>query len=179
MAPAAYLQAKPDGTPAWHQAHALPLDEEAVKGLLRGGVEAYGAGHPLFRWRRRYTAGQLKAALGDAALSTIDDLKVTERGPSGRALSLRISGNGPDSPVTLRLDAIRRRLRRLPSTLFTLSSQGPGQWRFEGGGFGHGAGLSQAGAIDLARRGWTAEQILQHYYPGTVLAPVPASDEAL
>ena len=30
-----------------------------------------------------------------------------------------------------------------------------------------GAGLSQAGAIDLALRGWTARKILKYYYPGT------------
>jgi SpoIID/LytB domain protein len=43
-----------------------------------------------------------------------------------------------------------------------------------GGGFGHGAGLSQAGAIDLARRGWTLRAILEHYYPGTQLQPLSA-----
>ena len=41
-----------------------------------------------------------------------------------------------------------------------------------GGGFGHGAGLSQAGAIDLAWRGWPVERILSHYYPGTVYGPL-------
>ena len=40
------------------------------------------------------------------------------------------------------------------------------------GGFGHGAGLSQAGAVDLAGRGWSLERILSHYYPGTTLLPV-------
>jgi SpoIID/LytB domain protein len=38
-----------------------------------------------------------------------------------------------------------------------------------GGGFGHGAGLSQAGAIDLARHGWSAPRILSRYYPDTQL----------
>jgi SpoIID/LytB domain protein len=41
-----------------------------------------------------------------------------------------------------------------------------------GGGYGHGAGLSQAGAIDLAARGWSMERILQRYYPGTQLLPL-------
>ena len=72
----------------------------------------------------------------------------------------------------LRLDAIRRTLRRLPSTLFVIEPEGTGAWRFQGGGFGHGVGLSQAGAIDLAGRGWSAERILEHYYPGTKLAPL-------
>lgn len=30
--------------------------------------------------------------------------------------------------------------------------------------FGHGVGLCQRGAIDFARRGWTAGQIVHHYY---------------
>ena len=71
--------------------------------------------------------------------------------------------------MVLKLDAIRRTLRRLPSTLFVVEAEGAGTWRFNGGGFGHGVGLSQAGAIDLADRGWTAQRILQHYYPGTQL----------
>ncbi|MFZ9463387.1 MAG: hypothetical protein ACO262_07240, partial [Vulcanococcus sp.] len=49
---------------------------------------------------------------------------------------------------------------------------------FEGGGFGHGAGLSQAGAIDLAGRGWSLERILSHYYPGTRLVPLGALDRS-
>ena len=96
-------------------------------------------------------------------------LTVLERGASGRVLALKIQGRGP--ALVLRLDAIRRTLRQLPSTLFVVRQQAPGLWLFEGGGFGHGAGLSQAGAIDLASRGWSRQQILEHYYPGTVLQP--------
>ena len=56
--------------------------------------------------------------------------------------------------------------------MFVVQKVGPGQWVFEGGGFGHGAGLSQAGAMDLAQRGWGLQQILRHYYPGTSLQPL-------
>ena len=38
---------------------------------------------------------------------------------------------------------------------------------FRGRGWGHGVGLSQWGALALAGEGWTAERILEHYYPGT------------
>jgi peptidoglycan hydrolase-like amidase len=33
-------------------------------------------------------------------------------------------------------------------------------------------GLSQAGAIDLARRGWGTADILDRYYPGARLEPL-------
>jgi SpoIID/LytB domain protein len=97
-------------------------------------------------------------------------LKVLERGASGRVVALEISG--ASSTVVLRRDAIRRTLRQLPSTLFTMTEPQPGTWLIQGGGFGHGAGLSQAGAIDLARQGWSMPVILQHYYPSAVLKPL-------
>ena len=179
MAPAPYLQAKPDGETGWQQKVALPLmDPQAVRRLVQGGSGAYGAGHPLFRWSRTYTAAQLQQALAGRSIGAVDAVSVQQRGPSGRVLTLRISGDGPGSPVDLQLDAIRRTLRRLPSTLFSLDAAGAGVWRFQGGGFGHGAGLSQAGAIDLARRGWPVQRILQHYYPGAALAPLSSAGKA-
>ena len=86
---------------------------------------------------------------------------------------------GTGSSKVLRLDAIRRSLRQLPSTLFRVTPAGPGVWLVEGAGFGHGAGLSQAGAIDQARRGWSRDQILRHYYRGTKLVPLQALGDAL
>ncbi|WP_225731975.1 MULTISPECIES: SpoIID/LytB domain-containing protein [unclassified Nocardia] len=40
-------------------------------------------------------------------------------------------------------------------------------------GYGHGRGMSQVGAFDSAVQGWTAEHILDHYYPGAALGTVP------
>ena len=34
-------------------------------------------------------------------------------------------------------------------------------------GYGHGVGMSQYGAEAYAQKGWTAEDILLHYYSGT------------
>jgi SpoIID/LytB domain protein len=51
------------------------------------------------------------------------------------------------------------------------ASPGPGAVTFEGGGWGHGVGMSQYGAYGLAKQdGWTAGQILGHYYAGSELA---------
>jgi SpoIID/LytB domain protein len=107
----------------------------------------------------------------------VRSLKVLERGPSGRVLALEIAG--ANGTTVLRRDAIRRTLRELPSTLFVLVPSGPGAWRVDGGGFGHGAGLSQAGAIDLGRQGWSVERILGHYYPGAVMQPLTGLGNAL
>ncbi|MEA2024769.1 MAG: SpoIID/LytB domain-containing protein, partial [Actinomycetota bacterium] len=48
-----------------------------------------------------------------------------------------------------------------------------GDWVIEGGGWGHGIGLSQYGAYGMGLDGWTAKEILAHYYSGAF--PVPAS----
>jgi SpoIID/LytB domain protein len=43
-----------------------------------------------------------------------------------------------------------------------------------GGGWGHGVGMSQEGALGFAERGYSYAQILAHYYSGTALGAAPA-----
>jgi SpoIID/LytB domain protein len=45
---------------------------------------------------------------------------------------------------------------------------------FTGRGIGHGIGMCQLGAADMARRGSSFAQILAHYYPNTKLTAIPA-----
>jgi SpoIID/LytB domain protein len=172
--PVPYLRPFADGLPGFQERTLLPISSKTLPALLGDGQGAYGADHPLFRWQRTLTSAGIKAALGARGLSvgTPRSLKVLERGASGRVVALEVIGS--TSTVVLRRDAIRRTLRQLPSTLFTLSHPQPETWLLKGGGFGHGAGLSQAGAIDLARRGWAMETILKHYYPGASLQPLEA-----
>ncbi|WP_240963317.1 SpoIID/LytB domain-containing protein [Antrihabitans stalactiti] len=59
-------------------------------------------------------------------------------------------------------------------TLFAVGSnhlvQSTGQVEdIAGRGSGHGRGLGQYGAFDYAKAGWTAEQIVAHYYPDSTL----------
>jgi SpoIID/LytB domain protein len=172
--PVPYLRPFADGSVAFQGRNPLPITAQSLPGLIRNGQGAYGMDHPLFRWQRTLTGGAISTALASRGLSVglPRTLKVLERGPSGRALAVEIAGS--QATVVLRRDAIRRTLRQLPSTLFTLAPSQGGAWLLQGGGFGHGAGLSQAGAIDLARRGWTVEAILKHYYPGATLQPLGA-----
>ncbi|MCL2531979.1 MAG: hypothetical protein FWE40_07470 [Oscillospiraceae bacterium] len=62
-----------------------------------------------------------------------------------------------------------------PSIISPPGQQQPvaqGTFQFQVAGFGHGVGMSQEGAMEFARRGWTYRQILQHYYyaPGIRIA---------
>ena len=49
------------------------------------------------------------------------------------------------------------------------TAQSLNSFRFEGGGWGHGVGLSQYGAYGMAQNGASAGQILAKYYQGTEL----------
>src|SRR5688500_16417213 len=56
----------------------------------------------------------------------------------------------------------------LLSTLLPLGPAEAGKVAvFEGGGWGHGIGMSQYGAYGRATNGATSASILQHYYSGT------------
>ena len=60
--------------------------------------------------------------------------------------------------------------RSLRSQCFTVTyDAGSDCFIFDVYGYGHGVGMSQWGAVGYANNGWTYQQILQHYYPGTTL----------
>ncbi len=172
-----YLQMRLDGPKKWTSKVDLPLsNEKYLKSFLFSKSEAFGSDHPLFRWQRTVEASQISKQLNQAQKVSSsfypNKIKVISRGRSGRVTSLKIDGE-TGSEIFLKLDDIRRVLRQLPSTLFVVKEIKEGKWLFSGGGFGHGAGMSQSGAIDLAKNGWTSKQILSHYYPKTKYGFLP------
>ena len=109
MHPTTYLRAKPDGDEGWSNRHPLPLQQrKAVEALLADRSGAYGQRHPRFRWTRILSGPTLRQALGAAADPLVSplQLKVLERGASGRVLALQISGSSDAAPVTLKLDCL-------------------------------------------------------------------------
>jgi stage II sporulation protein D len=143
-----------------------------------------------FRWRYSFSG----RALGDTVRRTLPmvlgvdasevgeliDLRVNERGASGRVQELEIVTSTKSFVVegdkirrVLMLDVSRGRI--LPSTLFDIESEMSGQRvglvSLVGGGNGHGVGMCQNGALGMARKGYSYAMILQHYYPGSELRP--------
>ena len=107
----------------------------------------------------------------------MDDLNIIDRGFSGRVIKLEIKLKNLKKPIVLVKDDIRRILSFLPSNLFTINKLNDNLWLFKGGGFGHGVGLSQSGAIEMAELGFTYEQILNHYYKGTKIKKIEISSQ--
>ncbi|MFM9130964.1 MAG: hypothetical protein ACKOMW_06970, partial [Actinomycetes bacterium] len=53
----------------------------------------------------------------------------------------------------------------------------PNEWIIVGSGWGHGVGYSQYGALGQALDGRSWQDILNHYYPGSVLADAPVDKQ--
>ena len=142
-----------------------------------------------FRWRFSFSGKELGEILRETVPSELGvdreqvgyliDVAVSERTASGRARFLEVITTR--GSFTIEGDRIRWVLmpdpgagRILPSTLFNLQKQTLNQKvvsvSIVGGGNGHGVGMCQNGAIGMARRGFTSEMILLHYYPGTELS---------
>lgn len=51
------------------------------------------------------------------------------------------------------------------------------QWQINGGGFGHGVGMSQYGACGMAAGGSSYSQILSHYYEGASVSSVAEAND--
>ena len=82
-------------------------------------------------------------------------------------MKLEINLVNPISKITLVKDDIRKALNFLPSNLFIIDKLNDNLWVFTGGGFGHGVGLSQSGAIEMAKIGYPYQKILKQYYKKT------------
>ena len=126
---------------------------------------------PDYFWSYEIAKRDLAAALREAgyAPGRIDAVRITERSDSGRVLAVRVGA------LELAGRDLREVLggRALRSAKFDARSEGE-LVRFLGSGSGHGVGLCQWGASELARRGRSYRQILAHYYPGTNLRRVTA-----
>ena len=73
-----------------------------------------------------------------------------------------------DGNLAKKLAKVRKALG-LRSTWFSLSMDAE-HILFHQRGYGHGVGMSQAGANAMAAEGGSFDNILAHYYPGTQLA---------
>jgi stage II sporulation protein D len=146
-----YLTARDDGRGDPHRSWTSLLAVEAVRQALEGD-------------RRTRVPGELRA------------LDVASRDRSGRAARIRISGERGSLEVAG--DVFRAvithalGIQSLPSTRFSLSRQRDG-WRASGSGFGHGVGMCQAGALSRARKGDSAREIVEFYYPGAIIGSAP------
>ena len=132
------------------------------------------AGSPHRSWEWRVSRDELLGMLSVSFGETYRTVSISGRDPSGRAMSILLSGK---EDRTISGEELRIASGRefgwgcLKSTLFDLRIDG-GEYVFSGKGLGHGVGLSQWGAMELARSGLTAEEIVLFYFPNTEIIPL-------
>jgi stage II sporulation protein D len=148
------------------------------------------------RWYVNWTVEEMRQVVGRVQLpsgvSFIDPgqvyaISAVSRSSSGRVFELHIVTELRGTLVATK-DAVRAALRyvtytsggamvlnSLRSTLVYVEpvtdprTKAIVGWEAWGGGWGHGVGMSQTGAVGMAEKGQTHEEILGHYYQGVVL----------
>lgn len=78
----------------------------------------------------------------------------------------------------LKLTKVRHNFK-LRSTFFEVYEQPNSKIVIKGRGYGHGVGLSQDGAMEMARRGYSYREIIDFYYEGVELESVNNIDLSL
>jgi stage II sporulation protein D len=117
-------------------------------------------------FERKSVADAINFSVKGAKLSADkleSQLKITERSASGRVLSVAVGAK----TITGRE---LRGILGLNSTNFTIAYT-PANIIFSELGYGHGVGMSQAGANAMAGGGADYREIITHYYTGVTITP--------
>ena len=183
-----------------HTSHLRDVWTREPAAYLEGSRDAasddgpsFCADSPHFRWIeswsarqlgdqiRRYLPGELRRPLKAAQIGKIVDLQVRERDRSGRVRRLAIVTDRTEfelfgDRIRWVLRPLQSRFDILRSTMFELELvRADGRLvavHARGGGFGHGVGMCQNGALGMSRLGHSVGEILEHYYPGTRLQSI-------
>lgn len=195
--PLHYLKAMPDNplTPKLNT-------EEAAKAFYTGVPETFDNASSYFRWERSWKVDELENVLKKTLIEQsttgfvkpkltkdnvcdfgkIKDIVAAKRGESGKIAVLTIVTDKGNFNLEKEL-VIRRTFKKdgkaIPSGNFVITKStdenGNLEFKFQGGGYGHGVGMSQFGAGGMAKQGYKFDAILQHYYSGIKLATNPVS----
>jgi stage II sporulation protein D len=143
------------------------------------GVPDFDQGTPEFSWVKKFSRTNLSSMI--AGVGNVVSMEPAKLTPQGRVISMRVVGDA--GTRTISGDSLRS-LLDLKSTKFKVipeyeqtgekakAATVPAGFQIQGNGFGHGLGLSQWGAYNLARKGYDYRQIVLHYYKNTTLAKI-------
>jgi SpoIID/LytB domain protein len=157
----------------------MPVDDAAAK----EGARNLNLSRTHWQW-----SVSLPLATVEAALKKWSAARPTERPALGDLRSVRIAAttttsgrvamvavshrlNGRDLVASIPGNDFRLAIGpgEIRSTLWTSCEINKGQLTIQGRGFGHGVGLSQISAWQMAKSGVRADDILRHFYSGATL----------
>ena len=129
--------------------------------------------NPMAHWRVEYTEAELLALVRKRiTVPGIRELKANYN-EQGRVQDLNLVDTKGTAHRVRGMHI--RGLLGLKDNVFRWLTVGQGdqrRWIFYGRGWGHGLGMCQTGAYGMALEGAPYQQILQHYYPGTILQKI-------
>lgn len=163
-------------------------DNESFEKFIRDKDEkTYDSTFPMYRWETKITNRSLEEKI--TGIGEIQALAVTERGTGGIAKKLKVYGSEGETVISGE-SQIRSTLgstelvykkndgktltgwSNLPSAYIAIDEtardeeSGLRTFTIWGGGYGHGVGMSQNGAQQMAREGMDYEDILTFFYDG-------------
>lgn len=151
-------------------------DETALKDFILNPPPSYcsvrgACDNPdKYRWKREFSVAEIDNMIKKQYdIGPIKKIEVRQRGASGRAIALQLTGERETVTVYKELP-IRKLFAMLRSSLFIVEAARGGPegnvtgYIFRGAGWGHGVGMCQDGAKGMALSGKNFKQILLHYY---------------
>jgi stage II sporulation protein D len=172
---------------AWYHASSGGITAYAKEGLGYKGKEPpyissvkspetkYTPKEELY-WQTTLTSAEINAALRKMNLKEIGQvrkLEILKRTRTQRAVLLRFTGDKGSEEVNgagFRVSYGPKKLRSI--WISDEMETSPAGIKIKGRGFGHGVGLSQWGAYELAKQNWSPQRIIKHYYPKTDVSKI-------
>lgn len=159
--------------------------ESEVRKFLLSEEDDLECEYPYYRWRSFCTKEKLDSVreIAEAKVGEIQSIRILERRDDGTAVKMMIKGKR-DSIVIEEEYGIRRALASLfssivrqdgsrvetgsllPSACIYIEADQEGNLNLIGGGYGHGCGMSQNRANEMAKKGASYREILTYFYPG-------------
>ena len=130
---------------------------------LKGVPDQYSTMGKDWEYSLAYTALKDKLNQHGLGIADLKEIKPGMRTASARYKDLVLVTDTGTSKLTGNNFRIKVGSTRLRSTRFIMSSNDNGI-KFKGNGYGHGVGMSQQGARQMALSGFKYNAILKHYY---------------
>lgn len=154
-------------------------------------LETFDSNFPWYRWNITFTLEDLTNLMnkntGNAFADKVKSIQVTKRGTGGIATELTVIGDKSKTVIDTEYKirnllvpngydlykndgTTTKSFTLLPSAFFTLEEIKENNvligYKLYGGGFGHGAGMSQNGVKAMTEKGMTYIEILHFFYSG-------------
>ncbi len=133
---------------------------------LRSKPDEFCTDQPQARWRKTISWIDFKNFLKEKKLTIPDTLSIDSFAFLQPIRKVNYIIMGQEIP----LSTIRFGLN-LRSAFFEIKPEGQNLW-FSGRGYGHGVGMCQEGAMNMARKGYKFNEIINYYYKGVKIVPM-------